>query len=120
MSIHERMESIADLYVAGGLGADERQEADQHAAACASCAALLRDAKDFSAWARGAIAPDAPPADLEDRLVTRFRAAGQTKKRRIPVGKRFLKVTGSIAAAVGLIFLGNMFSASGALASLKT
>jgi glycine cleavage system regulatory protein len=109
MSIHERMESIADLYAAGGLGADERREADLHAAGCASCAALLRDAKDFSAWARGAIAPDAPPADLEDRLVTRFRASGQSKKRRIPVGKRFLKVIGSVAAAVGLILLGHLF-----------
>jgi len=120
MSIHERMESIADLYVAGGLGADERREVDAHAAGCAACAALLRDAKEFSAWARGAIAPDAPPADLEDRLITRFRAGGQTKKRRIPVGKRFLRVTGSIAAAVGLIFLGNVFSTSGAMANLKS
>src|SRR6185503_17038620 len=110
MSIHEKMESIADLYVAGGLSADERREADQHAAACADCAALLRDARDFAAWARGAIAPDAPPADLEDRLIQRFRAAGQTKKRRFPVGKRIVKVTASIAAAVALVFLGNMFS----------
>jgi len=120
MSIHEKMESIADLYVAGGLSADERREADQHAAACADCAALLRDARDFSAWARGAIAPDAPPADLEDRLIQRFRAAGQTKKRRFPVGKRVLKVTASIAAAVALVFLGNMFSDSSAASSLRT
>lgn len=119
MSIHEKMESIADLHVAGGLDADERREADQHAAACASCAALLRDAREFSAWARGAIAPDAPPADLEDRLIARFRAAGQTKKRRFPVGRRFLKITGSIAAAVGLVFLGNMFSDHGSLKTLS-
>jgi glycine cleavage system regulatory protein len=114
------MESIADLYVAGGLSADERREAEQHAAACADCAALLRDARDFAAWARGAIAPDAPPADLEDRLIARFRAAGQTKKRRFPVGKRILKITASVAAAVGLIFLGNMFSETSAARSLKT
>jgi glycine cleavage system regulatory protein len=119
MSIHEKMESIADLYVAGGLGADERREAEQHAAACADCAALLRDARDFSAWARGAIAPDAPPADLEDRLIERFRAAGRTKKRRFPVGKRILKVTASIAAAVALVFVGNMFSDHAAV-SLRT
>jgi glycine cleavage system regulatory protein len=120
MTTHERMESIADLYVAGGLGADERRDADQHAAACADCAALLRDAREFAAWARGAIAPDAPPADLEDRLIARFRAAGQTKKRRFPVGKRILKITASIAAAVGLIFLGNMFSGISAAHSLRT
>src|SRR6185436_4865810 len=40
----------------------------------------------------------------------RFRAAGQTKKRRLPVGKRFLKITASIAAAVALVMVGNMFS----------
>jgi glycine cleavage system regulatory protein len=120
MSIHERMESIADLHAAGGLSADERREADEHAAACPSCASMLRDAREFSAWARGAIASDAPPADLEDRLVSRFRAAGQSKKRRIPVGKRFLKVTGSIAAAVGLILLGNFFSTQSGWAQLRS
>jgi glycine cleavage system regulatory protein len=119
MSMHERMESMADLYAAGGLSADERREADQHAAGCPSCAALLRDAKEFAAWARGAIAPDAPPADLEDRLVARFRASGQSKKRRFLVGKRILKVSGSIAAAVALVFLGNAFSDHGPT-SLKT
>jgi hypothetical protein len=116
MTMHDRMEGIADLYVAGGLPADERREADQHAASCASCAALLRDAKEFSTWARGAIAPDAPPADLEDRLIARFRVAGPSKKRRFLVGARLLKITGSIAAAVGLIFLGNVFSAHPGLA----
>ncbi|MBI3855236.1 MAG: DUF4349 domain-containing protein [Planctomycetes bacterium] len=120
MSLHERMESIADLHVAGGLSADERREADQHAAGCASCAELLRDARAFSAWARGAIAPDAPPADLEDRLIARFRAAGQTKKRRFPVGKRVLKITASIAAAVALVFLGNAFSELAGIRSLAS
>jgi len=108
--MHERMDTLADLYVAGGLSADERREVDQHAAGCPSCAALLRDAKEFSTWARGAIAPDAPPADLEDRLIARFRETGQTKKRRLPVVKRFLKAVGTVAAAVGLIFLGNLFN----------
>jgi glycine cleavage system regulatory protein len=120
MSMHERMESIADLYVAGGLGADERREADQHAAACASCASLLRDAREFSTWARGAISPDAPPADLEDRVIAHFRAAGQTKKRRFPVGKRILKISASVAAAVGLIFLGNMFNDRNGVPELKS
>lgn len=110
MSMHERMEAVADLYVAGGLSVDERRDIDQHSAGCAACAGLLRDAREFSSWARGAIAPDAPPADLEERLIARFRAAGQAKKRRFPVGKRFLKMTASIAAAVALVFLGNAFS----------
>ncbi len=115
MQIHERMESMVDVYVAGGLSAAERGEVDQHIAACTACAGLLRDAREFSTWAKGAIASDAPPADLEERVVERFRAAGQSKKRRFVVGKRVLKVTGSVAAAIALIFLGNLFSAQGAV-----
>lgn len=107
MNVHEQMESLTDLYVAGGLPADERGEVDRHIAECKSCAALLKDAREFASWAKGLIKNDAPPADLEDRVIARFRAAGQSKKRRFPVGNRFFKVTGSIAAAVALIFIGN-------------
>ena len=32
MTVHERMDALADLLVAGGLGADERSEAERHAA----------------------------------------------------------------------------------------
>jgi len=110
MQTHERMESVADVFVAGGLSAEERRDVDQHAATCAACAGLLRDAREFSTWAKGAIAADAPPSDLEERVVDRFRAAGQSKKRRFIVGKRILKVTGSVAAAIALIFLGNLFN----------
>jgi len=108
MTMHERMESIADLLIAGGLSVEEKAEAERHAGQCAACGILVRDAREFAAWAKGIIKPDAPPVDLEDRLIERFRSAGQSKKRRFIVGKRVLKVTGSIAAAVALIFLGNM------------
>jgi glycine cleavage system regulatory protein len=108
MSVHEQMESLADLLVAGGLGAAERAEADRHAAECASCGTLVREARDFAAWAKGLIRTDAPPADLEDRLISRFRASAQKTKKRFVVGGRVLKVTGSIAAAIGLIVLGSM------------
>jgi len=110
METHDRMEAIADVYVAGGLSAEERRDVDQHVSACAACTGLLRDAREFSTWAKGAIAADAPPADLEERVVDRFRAAGQSKKRRFIVGKRILKVTGSVAAAIALIFMGNLFN----------
>ena len=108
MSVHEQMESLADLLIAGGLSAEEKVEVERHAAGCPACATLVRDAREFAAWTKGVIKPDAPPVDLEDRVIKRFRAAGQTKKRRFIVGKRVLRVTGSIAAAVALIFLGNM------------
>ncbi|HEV3029184.1 MAG TPA: hypothetical protein VG457_16515, partial [Planctomycetota bacterium] len=108
MTMHERMDSIADLLVAGGLRGEEQVEAERHAAECSSCSALLRDAREFSTWAKGMLKPDGPPADLEGRVIERFRGAGQTRKRRFIMGTRVLKMTGSIAAAVGLIFLGNL------------
>ena len=93
MSMHERMESLADLYAAGGLSPDERREADGHAGSCVACAALLREATDFRGWVTGALAPDAPPADLEERIVARLRATGAVKTRRWRFwpGKRLLK-----------------------------
>src|SRR5579863_8274267 len=118
MSIHERMESLTDLYVAGGLRPDERGEVDLHAAACADCAARLGEARDFAAWARGSIEPDRPPADLEDRLIRRFRATGTKGSGRWALFRRGLRVASALAGAAALILLGNLFTggtASGAL-----
>ncbi|HZE98946.1 MAG TPA: DUF4349 domain-containing protein [Planctomycetota bacterium] len=111
MNVHDDMEARTDVYVAGGLSADERRDVDQHAAGCAACAARLKDAQDFAAWAKGLIAIDAPPADLENRLIERFRAAGQVKKRRFRVGGQVLKISITVAATAALIFLGDVFTA---------
>jgi hypothetical protein len=106
------MESIADLYAADALSPDERGEAERHAASCAACADLLRQAGDFRRWVTGTIAPDGPPADLEDRLVARFRASQALKPRRwrlLPV-RRLFKALGGLAAAAGFIYIGNAFT----------
>jgi hypothetical protein len=112
MSLHDEMELRADLYAAGGLGPDERREVDEHASACTPCASMIREAADFRRFVTGALAPDAPPADLEDRLIARLRAKKvlKTKRWRFLPGKRFLKGAGGLAAAAGLVFLGNAFS----------
>ena len=63
MDIHSRMESLADLLIAGGLSAEEKAEAERHAAECAGCGTLLRDAREFSTWTKGVLRPDAPQQD---------------------------------------------------------
>jgi hypothetical protein len=107
--MHDRFDSLVDLLLAGGLEEAERREAEAHAAGCRSCGALLADARSFRAWAVGAIAPDAPPADLEDRIVARFRAA--KPRRSWPRLARAFKIAGALAAAVLLIVLGAAFTA---------
>lgn len=114
MSIHERIEALADLAAAGGLSEKEQAELAAHAAECASCVALLADAESFSRFMRGTLSPDAPPGDLEDRLVERFRAATAPKRPlRLPIPRRGLKLVASLAAVVLLVLLGNAFSESG-------
>lgn len=111
--MHDRMESLADLYAAGALTPDERREADAHAASCPSCAALLREATDFRGWMTGTLAPDAPPADLEDRVIAGLRASSALKAQRwrlVPWKRILIKAVGGLAAAVGFVFLGNCFS----------
>jgi glycine cleavage system regulatory protein len=106
------MESIADLYAADALSPEERGEAERHAATCAACAELLRQAGDFRRWVTGTIAPDGPPADLEERLVARFRASQALKPRRwrlLPV-RRIVKALGGLAAAAGFIYVGYVFT----------
>ncbi len=109
--MHDRFESLVDLLLARGLDDAERRDAESHAASCSPCGALLADARSFHAWAAGAIAPDAPPADLEDRLIVRFRAAKGAKPRRSwPRLARVLKIGVGFAAVTALIILGATFT----------
>jgi DNA-binding FrmR family transcriptional regulator len=106
MSTHDEIEELADLATAGAW------TPDAHATSCASCTAAIADARAFHAWAVGLVAVDAPPLDLEERLIKAFRATGTEAARRFRLlpGKRFLKWTAGAAAAVGLVLLGGAFA----------
>jgi dihydrofolate reductase len=52
MKVHDEIETLTDVYLAGGLEAGERQEIDDHAATCAACARILRDAQAFHGWVK--------------------------------------------------------------------
>ncbi len=115
MNTHENIEELADLATAGAW------EPDAHATSCGSCAAAIADARAFQRWTSGLLSPDAPPSDLEDRLIAAFRATGTAAARRFRLlpGKRFLKWAAGVAAVVGVVALGGAFAPSDGL-SLKT
>ncbi len=116
---HDRFDALVDALLAGGLPDAERRDAEAHAAGCSPCGALLADARSFRAWASGALAPDAPPADLEDRIIARFRAAHAARPRRSwPRLARAFRVAGGLAAAAFLIVLGAAFTEAGTQAPL--
>ncbi len=115
MNTHENIEELADLATAGAW------EPDAHATSCGSCTAAIADARAFQRWTSGLLSPDAPPADLEERLIAAFRASGTSAARRFRLlpGKRFLKWAAGVAAVVGVVALGGAFAPTDGL-SLKT
>jgi hypothetical protein len=117
MNVHDRIDELASLAVAGALDPAEQKALEAHAAACPDCAAVLRESRDFHAWMKGAVSPDRPPAGLELRIVTRLGGPGKTRLRLVPRG-RFWRWAAGLVAAVGLVFVGSSFS-DGA-ASLRT
>lgn len=109
MNVHDEIESLTDVYVAGGLGEEERRHVDEHAASCEKCGSVLRDAREFHGWMRGTSASDAPPPNLEERIIERLHEAS-TKARQFPRAPRIIRMLGWIAAAFVLIVLGSYFT----------
>src|SRR5262245_43208524 len=117
MKVHEEIETLIDVYLAGGLEADERHSVEEHAASCAGCARILRDAKAFHGWMKGSSAAGAPPTGLEERIIANLRAA-TPGARRWPKA-RGLKVLAGIAAVFAFIVIGGLVSQSDGLAEVQ-
>src|SRR5262245_4211796 len=110
MDMHDRFDTVVDAVVAGAVDDDERAQAEEHAKACAPCGAMLTDARGFSQWVRGAVKDDAPPADLEERIIARFREATAPKKRRrLTLPPRLVRWVSAVAAVIALAVLGGVF-----------
>lgn len=106
MNTHDNIEELADLATAGAW------EPDAHATSCGTCTAAIADARAFQRWTSGLLGPDAPPADLEERLIKAFRStdtAAARRFRRLP-GKRVLTWAAAAAALVGIVALGGSFA----------
>src|SRR5262245_56922103 len=73
MKVHDEIESLTDVYLAGGLKMDERLAVEAHEAACEKCAAVLTDAREFHGWVKGSSAASSPPSGLEDRIIATLR-----------------------------------------------
>jgi glycine cleavage system regulatory protein len=119
MNVHDEIETLTDVYLAGGLEADERRGVEEHAAGCEKCAAILRDAREFHGWMRGASESGAPPASLEERIIERLHAASP-KARRFPRAPRIIRILGGLAAVFALIVLGSAFTGTGVMGSRAT
>jgi len=111
MNVHDEIETLTDVYLAGGLEADDRRGVEEHAAGCEQCAAILRDAREFHGWMRGASASNAPPANLEERIIERLHEASP-KARRFPGAPRIIRILGGLAAVFALVVLGGAFTGS--------
>src|SRR5688572_25288908 len=112
MKVHDEIESLTDVYLAGGLEPDERAAVEDHAGTCAACGRVLRDAGAFHGWVKGLSAPGAPPPDLEDRIIANLRARTY---RRAP---KALKLLTGVAAVFALVVIGGLFTQSDAAKAL--
>jgi hypothetical protein len=106
MKVHDEIESLTDVYLAGGLDENERRDVESHAQTCATCAAILRDATEFQGWLKGTSASGAPPAGLEDRVIANFRAR---TLRRSP---KLIRLLAGVAALFAFVVIGGLFSKS--------
>ncbi len=111
--MHEKFEGLVDVLVAGGLDERESRNAEEHAARCGECGSLLRDAREFATWVRATVAKDAPPADLEHRIVGRFRASGIENTPIVwpTVSPKLWKPLAAVAAVIALVVIGRQYRA---------
>lgn len=111
MGLHESFDDLVDLYLAGGLSDDERHDADQHLNSCAGCATILADAGAFGGWVRGHLVVDAPPEDLEERVIARLRREAWSAPAAGPrMSLRWVRYVAGLAAVFCLVILGGLFT----------
>ncbi|HKS16689.1 MAG TPA: DUF4349 domain-containing protein [Planctomycetota bacterium] len=108
MTVHDDIESMVDVYLAGGLDDAERRDVEEHAASCDACARTLRDAKNFHGWMKGTSAPGAPPTGLEERIIANLRSA-TFRRSHWPRGMRWFA---GMAAVFALVIVGGFFTGS--------
>ncbi|HEU4339729.1 MAG TPA: DUF4349 domain-containing protein, partial [Planctomycetota bacterium] len=109
MTVHDDIESMIDVYLAGGLDDAERRDVEEHAASCDACARILRDGEAFHGWVKGSSAAGAPPTGLEDRIIANLRAA-TPGARRWPRSPRLVRLMIGAAAVFALILIGGKFT----------
>jgi hypothetical protein len=116
MKVHDEIESMIDVYLAGGLSPEERIMVETHARECEACTASLEDAAEFHNWMKGKAYEGAPASGLEDRIIANLRASAPPR--------RWLKIRGAkalagIAALFVFIVIGGLVSQSDQLAEVQ-
>ncbi len=75
MTDHDRYGELAGPFALGILSEDDRRVFEAHLAACPECRAEVRDAAMVAEALGHAVTPEAPPAQLRDRVLAAARAA---------------------------------------------
>jgi glycine cleavage system regulatory protein len=70
---HDWFSQQIAAYLTGGLAHEEREQFEQHAAACPSCAAELEEMRAMETTLSDLLSPAIPTPDFEDRLLQRLR-----------------------------------------------
>jgi hypothetical protein len=110
MSDHAWVQEHVAAYVAGGLDAQEAERLEAHARDCPTCAAAVADARRLDDCLSNLFVSARPAPALEDRAVTRLRAAPP----RWPVLARRARWAGAVAA---VLLLGVVGALAGSLES---
>lgn len=101
---HDEFDAAIDAHLAGGLSADERPAFERHVKACEPCAKNLAAAREFTRFVSGALEPNGPAEDLDERILSALRAEGFRGRRRLrlPPVPRFVRAAAAAAFAIAV------------------
>jgi anti-sigma-K factor RskA len=110
---HLRIAERLEEYALGQLTADERQDVEAHARACAICTRDLREITEALALLAGSAPAIEPPPSLKGRVIAAIAAQPQDPDRKpaldVPSGSRRWKWL-SLAAAAALVIVAVMLN----------
>ena len=86
MSEHTWFQENLAGYCAGGLTVEEGERFQRHRIACAACAALLAEGKEFDQTMDSLFAPVRPAAGWENRVIETLHCPMDTKSQLVKVG----------------------------------
>ncbi len=110
MSDTHPIQDLLPGYALGILEEQEKSEVRAHLATCASCRAELSSFREVTGTLAASLAPSAPPASLESRIMRAVTSSGRGTVRRLPARRRmpWRTLTG-IAATVALVLAAGNF-----------
>lgn len=109
MTDHQWLNENLYAFLADGLDSAERERAQQHLAACADCARLLKEAKALEVYMTDLFSPARPDTRLEDRAIRRLRITPVRRPNwlRFAIAAAAVVVLGVVGTIVQAVVLNN-------------